>query len=340
MDLIEIPLAELGYGVLALEHDASGRLLHGEAARLGEQVAASRLVYGSPLGGPKLARAHDVPYILILENDLQTQITLRTAGVPGLVQRATRTLGRIRNYAMVSIPDMRGAHSVHCNGFPMYDQSKWFNSNRLLYFDSRMSADLIIPEDRLNARLNQRTSSRPLRLLFSGRYDRVKGSDDAVRVAVECGNRGLDIEMHCYGQGDLRGEMERLAKQAPARARILIHDAIPYPDLVEVSRTFDLFVCCHVQGDPSCTYLEAFGSGLPIAGYANRMWRRLCGESRVGFATPTGQPDAVAASVQQLASDSATLAEMSMRARAFAVEHSFEREFKRRTESMNAVLEH
>lgn len=77
--------------------------------------------------------------------------------------------------------------------------------------------------------------------------------------------------MHCYGQGPLRGEMDRLAGQTAAHGQILIHDTIPYPELFERSRTFGLFVCCHVQGDPSCAYLETFGSGLPIVGYANRM---------------------------------------------------------------------
>lgn len=160
-----------------------------------------------------------------------------------------------------------------------------------------------------------------------------------MRVAIECGKRGLDIEMPCYGQGPLRGEMDRLAGQAATHAQIHIHAAIPYPELVERSRTFDLFVCCHVQGDPSCTYLETFGSGLPIVGYANRMWRRLCAESRVGFASPIGQPDAVADAVGRLAADDVTPSEMSRRARSFAAEHSFEKEFARRRDAINAVLE-
>lgn len=147
-----------------MEHDERCRLTRDEAIRLREQIAASRLVYGLPLGGPKLARAHGTPYVLILENDLQTQIKLRTAGVSSPLQRAKGTLGRLRNYMTVSIPDIRGAHSVHCNGYPMYDQSGWFNTNRLLYFDSRMSGNLIIPEDDLDDRLRAiGATDRPLR---------------------------------------------------------------------------------------------------------------------------------------------------------------------------------
>jgi colanic acid/amylovoran biosynthesis glycosyltransferase len=123
----------------------------------------------------------------------------------------------------------------------------------------------------------------PNQLLYSGRYEPMKGAHDAVLVAVECLRRGLNVEMHCYGQGNLRDAMERTAT---GWNRIHIHDPIPYPELVQLSQSFDLFVCCHVQGDPCCTCLESFGTGLPIVGYANRMWRRLCATSLCA-----GEPD-------------------------------------------------
>ena len=113
----------------------------------------------------------------------------------------------------------------------------------------------------------------------------MKGAADVVRTGLECLKRGIDIELHCYGEGSLSNEMCRLATPAPGT--ITIHDAVPYPELVEISRTFDAFVCCHVQNDPSCTYLEALGAGLPIIGYANRMWSRLQKASGAGYMAKT-----------------------------------------------------
>jgi glycosyltransferase involved in cell wall biosynthesis len=284
-----------------------------------------------------MAQALGVPYILILECDLHTQIIVTATQVSNVARRGVRAVRCAFRYATSDIPDMCRAHSLHCNGYPTFDDSRWLNSNRLLYLDSRMSADQVIPEDRLKARLSRR-AGRPLRLLFSGRYEPLKGADDAVRVAIDCIKQGLDVEMHCYGQGSLRAEMQRLAAQAGGGTKIQIHEAIPYPELVELSRTFDLFVCCHTQGDPSCTYLESFGAGLPVVGYGNRMWRRLNEESRVGFWSPIGQPRAVVDDIKKLASDLATLAAMSERARRFAIEHTFEREFKRRIDAINSAL--
>ena len=107
---------------------------------------------------------------------------------------------------------------------------------------------------------------------------------------------------------------------------------------MEPSREFDIFVCCHIQNDPSCTYLESFGAGLPIVGYANRMWRRLSEESGAGFCSTLGDPVAVADDVYRLASDLELLSTLSERARRFAIEHTFERELKKRTDALNAAL--
>src|SRR6185312_8722995 len=166
------------------------------------------------------------------------------------------------------------------------------NPNRLFYLDSRLSEDRLIPPEQLASRLGSRTG-RPLRLLYSGRYERMKGADDAVKVALECLRRGLDVEMHCYGQGNLRADMEALAATAARPGRIRINGSVPYPELVKIAQTCDIFVCCHIQSDPSCTYLESLGAGLPIVGYDNGMWRRLCGESGAGYSSPLGNPGAV-----------------------------------------------
>ncbi len=336
MDAIEVPLSELPYAIMIFETDASYRLQPFEYARMREQIAASRLVYGSGMSCEQIARRVGVPYIMVLEYDLQTQITVATGDVSNRLRRALKKVGCISRYA-TDLGHVRRAHSVHCNGYPIYDALRSYNERRLLYLDSRMSADMVMAREELNRRLDRRSAGR-LRLLYSGRYERLKGADDAVRVAAECLRRGLDIEMHCYGQGSLRAQMEEIA--APFRERIHIHDAVPYPELVQLSRSFDVFVCCHIQvNDPSCTYLESFGAGLPIAGYANRMWQRLCEESGAGLSSPLGAPAQVAANVQRLAQNDQMLRQLSERARRFAIEHCFEGEFKKRVSGIRAALE-
>jgi colanic acid/amylovoran biosynthesis glycosyltransferase len=337
MDAIEIRCSELPYQVMTVKVDRMMRPLPSEAARLRERIAGSDLVYGGSLGSPRLARDAGVPYALVLEYDLQTQISVAVNQVNSPMRRVIRAARCAWRYATWQLDDIRHAHSLHCNGYPIYESARRHNPNCLLYFDSRMSADAIISPDRLKARLSTR-AGRPLRLLFSGRYERIKGVEDATLAAVECLRRGLNIEMHFYGQGALRSRLEQIASQSPRAGQIQIHDAIPYPELAALAQSFDLFICCHIQNDPSCTYLESFGAGLPIVGYANRMWRHLQKASGAGYASPLGRPERVADDVQRLVSDHATLSRLSERAVEFVREHTFEREFDKRITAMEAAL--
>jgi len=326
----------LGYSVMTLKTDKSMRPLAGELERLRDSIRRSRLVYGGALFSAELAGELGVPYIMMREYDLKTEIFVATSQVKSVLRRGARALKCTLRYAS-DIPRMRRALELHCNGYPIFDETKWFNDRRLLYLDSRMSADMVIEETQLRERFASR-AGRPLRLLYSGRYEPMKGADHAVRVALACLRRGMDVEMHCYGQGSLREEMQRLAAQAPQGGRVHVHDAVPFPELVELSRAFDIFVCCHLQNDPSCTYLESFGSGLPIVGYGNGMWRRLCEQSGAGLWSPMRRPEAVADAVQRLIAEPRTLDDMSLRARQFALDHTFERQFARRVDAINAAL--
>lgn len=333
MDLIEVSCKDLGFEVMTIkEHGAS----MAAKAGLHAQIARSSLMYGSGLGSTDIAKRLGIPYIMVLEYDLRTQIVMNMQ-VPNLARRGVRSLRSVARYVSHHIPAMRGALALHCNGYPIYDEARLFNANRLLYLDSRMSANMVIPESQLESRLQQR-SGRPLRLLFSGRYERVKGADDSVRVAIECLRRGLNIELHTYGQGDLREKMLGLALHSSFADRIHIHDSVTYPELIERSRECDLFVCCHIQSDPSCSYLESFGAGLPIVGYANRMWDRLSATSLCGAASALGKPAQVADHIACLLSDDVTLGLLSKRARAFALAHTFEHEFSLRTDALKQSL--
>lgn len=339
MDAIEVPEAELGYSVLTLAVDAKGSPTPIDRERLRAQLAQSRLMCGGGLGSAALARAVGTPYILFVEYDLRTQIVVTASQVSSKLRRGIRAVRTTLKYAQHDVPDVRGAHEVHCNGYPIHNEIAWFAGKRLLYLDSRMGADMIIDQGALQARL-QSMAGRRLRVLFSGRYERLKGADDVIKVAAECARLKLNLDVHTYGQGSLRPEMERLLQAHNLGGRVTIHDAVTFPELVKIARSFDLFICCHIQSDPSCTYLESMGAGLPIVGYANRMWSAMSRVSGAGLASPLGDPASVAANIERLMSDRDLLGAMSHRARDFAIQHSYEAEFALRTDAINAAYNH
>jgi glycosyltransferase involved in cell wall biosynthesis len=98
----------------------------------------------------------------------------------------------------------------------------------------------------------------------------------------------------------------------------------------------DLFVCCHRQGDPSCTYLETLACGVPIAGYGNEAWRGLAERSSAGWVTPMKRPRTLASKIASLTD--AEIERRSFNGLQFARAHTFETEFERRIEHLKALM--
>jgi len=80
------------------------------------------------------------------------------------------------------------------------------------------------------------------------------------------------------------------------------------------------------------------GAGLPIAGYANKMWARLCSESGGGLSVPIGRVAELASLIERLAESPAQLTLLSEKALDFAVAHTFESEFDKRIRAINTLL--
>jgi glycosyltransferase involved in cell wall biosynthesis len=166
----------------------------------------------------------------------------------------------------------------------------------------------------------------------------MKGALDVVRVGVELKRRGVPFRLDTYGSGPLRADMVALARSGGAEDCITVHDPVPYrPTLIDATRQADLFLACHVQGDPSCTYLETFACGVPIAGYGNEMWSILQKESGAGVSVPVGDVAGLAGAVAELLRDRARLQEASLRARSFAAVHTMEAAWDRRAERLSAL---
>jgi glycosyltransferase involved in cell wall biosynthesis len=101
----------------------------------------------------------------------------------------------------------------------------------------------------------------------------------------------------------------------------------------------DVFVCPHRQGDPSCTYLETLGCGVPIVGYANEAFAGLVQHSQAGWLVPLDQPRRLASTIAELAADRAAIAAASARALDFGRRHRFETTFAARTQHLLASAE-
>ncbi len=337
MDPVQIPRSGDGYELQVLDAPSLRGLRRAGRARLDSIIRRSQLVAGRGYGFERLARRARVPYVIVLEYDLPSQLAVTRALAASPLRQAWRALRVRAEHRLRDLPARRAAYALHCCGYPVYEECARLNARRLLYFDTRLAEGHLIAPAVLEARLAQ-LGSRPLRVLYSGRYAAIKGALDAVKVAVAALRLGARLEFHCYGQGELAEAMRELAASADAVGCVHIHPPVPFETLLQIAQGFDLFLACHGQSDPSCTYLETLGCGVPILGYDNLMWRRMRSDSGAGWATAVGDVNRAAAILAELAADPLQLAEFSRRAVAFAARHTFESAIASRAAALNEIL--
>jgi glycosyltransferase involved in cell wall biosynthesis len=167
----------------------------------------------------------------------------------------------------------------------------------------------------------------------------MKGAQDLLPVAQRLTERGVDFTLDIFGTGALEGEIATGRQRLKEPNRVRLHGAIDFEtELVPFTRQHaDVFLGCHRQADPSCTYIEAMGCGVAIASYDNRMWQRLNAEAKAGWGAPLGRPVVLADKIADLAHNPAAITDASRNAWAFSRAHGFLPEFQRRMEHLARV---
>jgi colanic acid/amylovoran biosynthesis glycosyltransferase len=233
------------------------------------------------------------------------------------------------------------ASGLQANGTPTYDDYQSIQPAALLFFDTRVAETMVASEDQVRSKFSPESARRPLRLLFSGRFSAIKGVMDLIEVARELQRLQVEFQFTLCGDGDLRGPLEDAIRSHSLSDCVTLAGVLDFTtELVPlVKSSIDLFVCCHPQGDPSCTYLETMACGVPIAGYGNDAFAGVVRHSGAGWITPMLQPQKLAAEIQRLSRQRDELLAISLKALRFAQQHTFEKTFERRVEHLRAVSE-
>ena len=234
----------------------------------------------------------------------------------------------------------RIADGIQANGYPAFSLYSPMNTNTVMYLDNRVGENLLATETEMEAREKRLLSGAPLRLLHSGRLEHLKGSQDLVPIARRLAAKGVDFTLDIFGTGSLEDEIRKGIAEHGLQDRVRLNGAVDFEsELVPFARQHaDVYLSCHRQSDPSCTYIENMGCGLAVIGYGNRMWSALCRESNAGWVAPLGDAQALADAVVEAANDRERLAARCLAAHQFASAHSFEREFRRRIEHLQALV--
>jgi colanic acid/amylovoran biosynthesis glycosyltransferase len=255
--------------------------------KFGEALAKYDVVMGSvsykQIHLSALCHSIGVPFLFVSEYSLKTQLNNIYANTKNPVLRLRRMLWSVSQERRTR-QAIRSASGVQCNGTPTCEDYSGVNRRRLLFFDTRVAESMLPTVEEVRERTDSLLKGAPLRLIFSGRLIPPKGADHLVLVADALRNLGVCFHLTICGDGVLT---ESICADLSRRG---LADCVTYAGVLDfkselvplIKHKMDLFLCCHLTGDPSCTYLETMSCGVPIIGYANEAFQGLIRRSGAG----------------------------------------------------------
>lgn len=285
-------------------------------------------------------RARGKKVVFVAEYSLRTRFSIIRAEVSNPIIRLRRFVWELRQ-ELNNRRDIRLAHAVQCNGTPTFLDYARPDRNVMRYFDNRVTQDMIPNSPSIAARLDSLKSGRPVRLAYSGRWVAMKGVHHLVEVASWLKSRGVPFIMDIIGDGPLRPTLSDMIKQRGLATEVFLHGVMEFSTelMPHVRDHVDLFVCCHSQGDPSCTYLETLSCGVPIIGYDNEAFRGILEIGPMGWLTPRNDPGTLAARIAELYASPEMLLAAARHAIGFARKHTFPIEFKTRIDQVKLLFD-
>lgn len=330
LDHVEVHPDDLPFRLNWLEGDDETRFYAG----FDEADVVLAALVPQHIGLADLSVARNIPLTYITEYSVLTRRQIVRAETRNPLLRWRRehwAVGTEKRYRRsVSL-----AAGIQCNGLPTFTAYKELNRRCLLFFDTRVRTNQLVGADKLDQRLVALRNGEPLRLGFSGRLIAIKGVDHLPLVARELLRLGVSFTLDICGGGELeptiRKDIQRFGLENHVRMRGVLDfesELLPF-----VAGNIDLFVCCHRQGDPSCTYLETYSCGVPIVGYANEAFSGLAEISEVGgagWATTMDAPILLARKIADLNARREEILIASRNALTFAELHTFDKTMAKR----------
>ncbi|MDJ0618160.1 MAG: glycosyltransferase family 4 protein [Calothrix sp. MO_192.B10] len=280
----------------------------------------------------KYCQIANVPSIYYSECTVNTRKQIKALNTNNPILRWRRNLWE-ENLEKKLAQAIKIASGVHSNGTPTYEVYRQINSNALLYFDNRVPQDLLAKNEDIQARAkNLCDRKQPLRLCFSGRLVKIKGVTDLIDIAHELRELRVPYKMFICGDGKLKDEMQSQITAKGLQNFVQLMGSLNFHSqlIPFIKHNIDLFVCCHRQGDPSCTYLETMSCGVPIIGYANEAFAGIVKYSQAGWLVHIDEPKLMAKKIAELNNNRPMIKEMSFKSLEFASNHYFEKTYEKR----------
>ncbi len=269
--------------------------------------------------------------IYVIEYTLRTRLDMERHASTPLLKKLKTAFWHLRNERRI-VRATRLADGIQANGSPAFKAYGPGSPSALLYWDTRLRRAQLMSREALASKLETVRRNGPLRLAFSGRLIAPKGADAMVPLALRLRQLGVPFTLDIFGAGELADGIGSAIAAHGLADNVRLKGAVDFDTVLmpAIKEQIDLFVCCHRQGDPSCTYAETLGCGVPMIGFANESLAALVAENAIGWTVPMGSISALAERIAALAANREDICAKSAAALQFAENNHVESVFDRR----------
>lgn len=198
-------------------------------------------------------------------------------------------------------------------------------------------ADHIAPD--ALARKIAEAGTGPLRIVYTGRADAMKGTADWLAALEELARRGVDFQARWLGDGPELAMMRARVAGGPLAGKVELAGFVAERGAVlEALRHAHLMLFCHQTPESPRCLIEALASGCPIVGHDSAFPADLIAAHGGGWLTPPGDTGALADALTALAGDRAHLSRLIAAAARDGEPFTDEAVFRHRAELIRAHL--
>ncbi|WP_349367875.1 glycosyltransferase [Salinarimonas sp.] len=284
------------------------------------------------LEASRLGRAYAV-----CTDRVESEVT-RFASRSGSMRHRLRTRLFHRPMAMLERAVVRRAGLGMFHGRETYNAFAPFCRQPEVIHDIHWSVrDHIDPARLLRKRVTVRDG--PLRLVYAGRADAMKGPYDWVEALARLRDLGVDFRATWLGDGTELEAMRTRIAQADLADRVETPGFVrERAAVLEALRDAHAFAFCHLTPESPRCLVEALISGCPIIGYEGAYAADLIAEHGGGRLVPRGDVGALASTLASLDADRDALADLIARASRDGRPHDDISVFRHRSELIKRYL--
>jgi len=155
--------------------------------------------------------------------------------------------------------------------------------------------------------------TKPIKALTVCRLISRKRIDLLIKATALAKKSGLDIQLNIAGDGNLMGQLQKLADELNIGDSVNFMGRVPAEQMPQLYRNNDIFVMSSAHEGMSNAMLEAVASGLPIITTRCEGVEELIKDNGIVVESP--QPEEIAKAIKNLADDRQAYSRMSIAAR-------------------------